>query len=134
MKPLIWLAEDEAGIADTLVYTLETDGFAVEWFERGLPLLERLAAERPALCILDVGLPDINGFELCRRLRERTDVPLMFLTARSEEMDRIIGLEIGADDYVASRFAARGQRPGAHHSASLHQGPDAGRRAGARWF
>ncbi|MCP1290306.1 MULTISPECIES: two-component system response regulator CreB [unclassified Chromobacterium] len=107
MKPLIWLAEDEAGIADTLIYTLETDGFDVEWFERGLPLLERLERAVPALCILDVGLPDINGFDLCRRLRERADVPLMFLTARSEEMDRIIGLEIGADDYVAKPFSPR---------------------------
>ncbi|VFS53286.1 Transcriptional regulatory protein CreB [Budvicia aquatica] len=65
---LIWLVEDEASIADTLIYTLETDGFDVTWFERGEPALAALNQTRPALAILDVGLPDINGFELCRRM------------------------------------------------------------------
>lgn len=105
--PLIWLVEDEASIADTLIYTLRTDGFVVEWFERGLPVLERLDAVTPALVILDVGLPDINGFELYRRIMSRVDIPLMFLTARSEEVDRIVGLEMGADDYVAKPFSPR---------------------------
>ncbi|MDR0806794.1 MAG: two-component system response regulator CreB [Enterobacteriaceae bacterium] len=105
---LIWLVEDEASIADTLIYTLETDGFQVKWFERGEPVLAALHHERPALAILDVGLPDINGFELCRRiLTQSADLPLIFLTARSEELDRIVGLEIGADDYIAKPFSPR---------------------------
>ncbi|BEE11421.1 DNA-binding response regulator [Aeromonas dhakensis] len=106
-KRTIWLVEDEASIADTLIYALQTDGFEVEWFSLGQPLLARLAQSRPDFLILDVGLPDISGFELCKEVRARCDVPLMFLTARSEEIDRLIGLEIGADDYVAKPFSPR---------------------------
>ncbi|MFK8772954.1 MULTISPECIES: beta-lactam response regulator transcription factor BlrA [Aeromonas] len=106
-KRLIWLVEDEASIADTLIYALQTDGFEVEWFPLGQPLLTRLEQTRPDFLILDVGLPDISGFELCKRVRALTDIPLMFLTARSEEIDRLIGLEIGADDYVAKPFSPR---------------------------
>lgn len=108
MKPLIWLVEDEASIADTLLYTLESEGFRVQWFERGEPALQQFAQQSPALAILDVGLPDINGFELCRQLLIRDEnLPVLFLTARSDELDRIIGLEIGADDYVAKPFSPR---------------------------
>ncbi len=107
MKPLIWLVEDEAGIADTLVYALQTEGYDVRWFERGQPVLDALQNERPSLVILDVGLPDINGFDLYRQILPRADLPLMFLTARSEEIDRIVGLELGADDYVAKPFSPR---------------------------
>ncbi|MGN5149868.1 beta-lactam response regulator transcription factor BlrA [Aeromonas enteropelogenes] len=106
-KRLIWLVEDEASIADTLIYALQTDGFEVEWFMLGQQLLTRLEQTRPDFLILDVGLPDISGFELCKQVRARSDVPLMFLTARSEEIDRLIGLEIGADDYVAKPFSPR---------------------------
>ncbi|MEG7344855.1 two-component system response regulator CreB [Serratia marcescens] len=108
MKPVLWLVEDEPSIADTLVYTLESEGFAVRWFERAEPALQALAQGAPALAILDVGLPDINGFELCRRLlAQAADLPILFLTARSDEVDRLIGLEIGADDYVAKPFSPR---------------------------
>ncbi|MFQ2003233.1 beta-lactam response regulator transcription factor BlrA [Aeromonas veronii] len=106
-KRVIWLVEDEASIADTLIYALQTDGFEVEWFMLGQQLLTRLEQTRPDFLILDVGLPDISGFELCKQVRARTDIPLMFLTARSEEIDRLIGLEIGADDYVAKPFSPR---------------------------
>ncbi len=106
-KRLIWLVEDEASIADTLIYALQTDGFELEGFPLGQPLLARLEQTRPDFLILDVGLPDISGFELCKRVRALTDIPLMFLTARSEEIDRLIGLEIGADDYVAKPFSPR---------------------------
>lgn len=108
MKPVIWLAEDESSIADTLLYALETEGFSVNWFERGEPLLVQLQHSQPALIILDVGLPDINGFELCKRiLAVHEDIPVIFLTARSEELDRIVGLEIGADDYIPKPFSPR---------------------------
>lgn len=106
-KRVIWLVEDEASIADTLIYALQTDGFEVEWFPLGQPLLARLEQSRPDFLILDVGLPDISGFELCKQVRALNDTPLMFLTARSEEIDRLIGLEIGADDYVAKPFSPR---------------------------
>jgi two-component system, OmpR family, catabolic regulation response regulator CreB len=106
-KRLIWLVEDEANIADTLIYALQTEGFEVTWFNLGETMLARLAQTQPDFLILDVGLPDINGFELCKRIRASCDTPLMFLTARSEEIDRLIGLEIGADDYVAKPFSPR---------------------------
>ena len=70
-QPRIWLVEDEASIAETLIYMLQQDGFAVTSFERGLPVLDAAARQLPDLAILDVGLPDISGFELCRRLLAR---------------------------------------------------------------
>ncbi|WP_392560190.1 two-component system response regulator CreB [Orbus mooreae] len=106
----IWLVEDEATIADTLVYRLEEDNYRVCWFERGELLLEALlnhTQKRPALIILDVGLPDILGFDLARIVLDKYDIPIIFLTARIEEIDRIVGLEIGADDYVAKPFSPR---------------------------
>ena len=107
-QPLIWLVEDEQGIADTLIYMLQQEGFSVEAFERGFPVLEKSRQQCPDAIILDVGLPDISGFELCRRLLERHPaLPILFLTARSDEVDRLLGLEIGADDYVAKPFSPR---------------------------
>jgi two-component system catabolic regulation response regulator CreB len=107
MKPAILLIEDEAAIADTLVYALGTEGFDVVWRSLGKDGLLALAAQPFALVILDVGRPDINGFELCKQIRRDSDVPLMFLTARHDEIDRVVGLEIGADDYVAKPFSPR---------------------------
>ncbi|MFI0488439.1 MAG: two-component system response regulator CreB [Yersinia sp. (in: enterobacteria)] len=108
MKSLIWLVEDEPSIADTLIYTLESEGFTLRWFDRGEPALAALANGTPALAIVDIGLPDINGFDLCRRILVLAPgLPVVFLTARSEELDRIIGLEMGADDYIAKPFSPR---------------------------
>ncbi|WP_336218407.1 two-component system response regulator CreB [Citrobacter amalonaticus] len=104
----VWLVEDEQGIADTLIYMLQQEGFSVQAFARGLPALEQSRHQCPDVAILDVGLPDISGFELCRRLLERHPaLPILFLTARSDEVDRLLGLEIGADDYVAKPFSPR---------------------------
>lgn len=106
-KPLILIVEDETGIADTLQYALRTEGFEPLWCDTGESALAALAKVLPALVILDVGLPDINGFELFKRLRERADMPVVFLTARGDEIDRVVGLELGADDYVAKPFSPR---------------------------
>lgn len=107
-QPRIWLVEDEMSIADTLVYQLQQEGFLVTAFERGLPALDAAHHHQPDLAILDVGLPDISGFELCRRLLARYPaLPVLFLTARSEEVDKLLGLEIGADDYIAKPFSPR---------------------------
>jgi two-component system catabolic regulation response regulator CreB len=106
-RPRILVVEDEPGIADTLVYALRTDGFDPQVAGTGAAALEALRAQAPALAILDVGLPDMNGFELYRRLREFSEVPVMFLTARTDEIDRVVGLELGADDYVAKPFSPR---------------------------
>ena len=107
MKPLILIVEDEAGIADTLQYALRTEGFEPAWCATGEAAQAAVAARVPALVILDVGLPDINGFELFKRLREQADVPVVFLTARGDEIDRVVGLELGADDYMAKPFSPR---------------------------
>jgi two-component system, OmpR family, catabolic regulation response regulator CreB len=105
--PHILIVEDEAAIADTLVYALQAEGFATSWLSLAGAALERLACEPFDLVILDVGLPDISGFEACKRLRRFSEVPVIFLTARDAEIDRVVGLEIGADDYVVKPFSPR---------------------------
>ena len=90
--PSILVIEDESAIADTILYALSTEGMTVEHCALGSAALARLRAQAPDLVILDVGLPDINGFEVCRTLRTFSDVPVIFLTARNEEIDRIVGL------------------------------------------
>ncbi|MBF3243593.1 response regulator, partial [Pseudomonas aeruginosa] len=105
--PHILIVEDEAAIADTLLYALQAEGFATTWVTlagEALALQERQPAD---LLILDVGLPDISGFEACKRLRRFSEVPVIFLTARDAEIDRVVGLEIGADDYVVKPFSPR---------------------------
>ncbi|MDM0036660.1 two-component system response regulator CreB [Variovorax sp. J22P271] len=109
-NPRILIAEDESGIADTLQYVLRTDGFVPVWCATAAQAIVQFTAEPPALAILDVGLPDMNGFELFKRLQALpggAQVPMLFLTARSDEIDRVVGLELGADDYIAKPFSPR---------------------------
>ncbi|WP_447744915.1 two-component system response regulator CreB [Pseudomonas nicosulfuronedens] len=105
--PHILIVEDEAAIADTLLYALQAEGFETTWLNLAGPALERLQRDVFDLVILDVGLPDISGFEACKRLRRFSEVPVIFLTARNAEIDRVVGLEIGADDYVVKPFSPR---------------------------
>lgn len=107
MDRLVLIVEDESGIADTVQYALETDSFAVSWVNNGKDALKELALKPVNLVILDIGLPDINGFELLKSIRKQSDIPVIFLSARNEEIDRIVGLEIGADDYVTKPFSPR---------------------------
>jgi two-component system catabolic regulation response regulator CreB len=107
MKPKILIIEDEPAIADTIQYALETDGFETRILSSGLPALGALTEDRFDLIILDIGLPDINGMELCKTIRESHTLPIIFLTARADEVDRVVGLEIGADDYVVKPFSPR---------------------------
>lgn len=107
MKPSILIVEDEPGIADTLQYALRTDGFEPLWVATGEAALARQREAPAALVILDVGLPDLSGFEVFKRLRAFSEVPVVFLTARADEIDRVVGLELGADDYVAKPFSPR---------------------------
>ena len=109
-KPRILIVEDESGIADTIQYVLATDGFAPVWCATAEQALREFAAQPPALAILDLGLPDLNGFELFKQLQALPggdQVPMLFLTARSDEIDRVVGLELGADDYVPKPFSPR---------------------------
>ena len=106
-KPLIIVIEDEPAIADTVIYALSTEGFEPHWYATGAAGLEACRTQRPALVLLDIGLPDWNGFELFKQLRLEITSPVIFLTARSEEIDRVVGLEIGADDYISKPFSPR---------------------------
>lgn len=103
----ILIIEDEPAIADTLVYALKTEGFAPEWCATGRAGLTALAAKPFALVVLDVGLPDGSGFDVCKTIRKSSTVPVLFLTARNTELDRVLGLELGGDDYLAKPFSPR---------------------------
>ena len=103
----ILIVDDEPAISDTLTYALRAEGFAAESCTLGGQALARLADGAHDLVVLDVGLPDMSGFDVCRALRRHSDIPVLFLTARSDEIDRIVGLELGGDDYVAKPFSPR---------------------------
>ena len=105
--PHILIVEDEAAIADTLIYALQSDGFTTSWLGLGQAAVEHQRRTPADLIILDIGLPDISGFEACKQLRRFSEVPVMFLSARDGEIDRVVGLEIGADDYVVKPFSPR---------------------------
>jgi two-component system catabolic regulation response regulator CreB len=107
MKERILVFEDEPAIAENLLYALETEGFAARRAATAQEGLALLARERFDLVVLDVGLPDMSGFDVCRTIRATSTIPIFFLTARSEEVDRIVGLEIGGDDYIVKPFSPR---------------------------
>lgn len=103
----ILVVEDEPSIAETILYALRTEHFEARHCETGGDAVSVLAKEAFDCVILDVGLPDISGFDVCRRVREHSQVPVIFLTARDGEIDRVLGLELGGDDYVAKPFSPR---------------------------
>lgn len=105
--PRILLVEDETAIAETVLYALRAEGFEAVHCLTGGEALRRARDLAFDLAVLDVGLPDIGGFALCRELRRDSDLPVIFLTAQGAEADRILGLEIGADDYVTKPFSPR---------------------------
>ena len=103
----IFLVDDEPAIAEAVSFALQAEGFRCLHFATGTACLVALAHEAPALVLLDVGLPDGSGFDLFRQIRELSTVPVVFLTARKEEIDRVVGLEMGADDYIVKPFSLR---------------------------
>jgi two-component system, OmpR family, catabolic regulation response regulator CreB len=106
-KPLILVVEDEPAIADAIQYALESEGFQCRRLQAGAEVAGVLERHPVSLVVLDIGLPDISGIEVCRQIRKRHDVPIIFLTARGAEVDRVVGLELGADDYVTKPFSPR---------------------------
>ena len=107
VMPHVLLVEDETSIADTLVYALETEHFEVTHCTTAGDALKVLAESSPDFAVLDVGLPDMSGFDLCMEIRKSSTIPVLFLTARDAEIDRILGLELGGDDYVTKPFSPR---------------------------
>jgi two-component system, OmpR family, response regulator RegX3 len=105
--PKLLLVEDEKSIAEGLAITLEAEGFQVAWVKDGLDAIPAWERVRPDLVVLDLMLPGMSGTEICRALRSRSDVPIIMLTAREAEVDRVVGLELGADDYVTKPFSTR---------------------------
>ncbi len=105
--PKLLLVEDEKSIAEGLAITLEAEGFQVAWVKDGLDAIGAWERVRPDLVVLDLMLPGMSGTEICRTLRSRSDVPIIMLTARDAEVDRVVGLELGADDYVTKPFSTR---------------------------
>jgi len=101
----ILLVEDDPGIAEVLVFSLQAAGHEVVSVSRGRDAVAKAA--RFECVLLDIGLPDLDGFEVCRQIRRVSDVPVVFLTSRSDEIDRVVGLELGADDYVTKPFSTR---------------------------
>jgi len=105
--PKLLLVEDEKSIAEGLAITLEAEGFQVAWVKDGLDAIPAWERVRPDLVVLDLMLPGMSGTEICRAIRSRSDVPIIMLTARDAEVDRVVGLELGADDYVTKPFSTR---------------------------
>jgi DNA-binding response OmpR family regulator len=140
----VLVVEDEESIASFVSMYLKKGGFAVSVAANGTEALAKASSEGPSLIVLDLALPDIDGIDVCRRIRQRSDVPILMLTARDDDVDKIIGLEVGADDYLTKPFNPRelvarvksilrraSPARRALESATLSHGPltvDAGRR------
>lgn len=107
MKGTILVVDDEPSIVELVAFNLERAGYAVSKAYDGLEALEKARQLKPALLVLDVMLPSVDGFDVCRELRKESQVPILFLTAREDEVDRVLGLELGADDYLTKPFSPR---------------------------
>jgi DNA-binding response OmpR family regulator len=103
----VLVVEDEASIASFVAAYLKNAGYAVRTTASGTEALKLVESEKPALVVLDLMLPDIDGVEVCKRIRQNSDLPVLMLTARDEDVDKIIGLEVGADDYMTKPFNPR---------------------------
>lgn len=107
MAEKILIVDDEKPIVDSIKYTLYKEGYDVVVSYDGEDALEKVRKENPDLIILDIMLPKLSGLEVCRIIRRTSNVPIIMLTARGEDMDRVVGLELGADDYVSKPFSMR---------------------------
>lgn len=107
MSSKVLVVEDDKTLLDVLVYNLKKDGYTVFTAANGVQALNLARSEKPDLIILDIMLPEIDGFEVCRLLRKEMTVPILMLTAKTEEIDRVVGLELGADDYMTKPFSLR---------------------------
>ena len=103
----ILVVDDEASIVTMLAYNLKKEGYDVVTAEDGEVALEKFESEKPDLLLLDIMMPKMDGYEVCRKIREKSNVPIIMLTARADEVDKVVGLEMGADDYVTKPFGNR---------------------------
>ena len=103
----IYVVDDEVNILEILTYNLEKEGYTVKSFQNGKNFLRQFEEGKPDLVILDLMLPDIDGFDICKTIKSNTDVPIIILSAKGEELDKVLGLELGADDYIVKPFGIR---------------------------
>jgi DNA-binding response OmpR family regulator len=103
----VLVVEDEPALAETIQYSLEREGLRVKVAADGLSALERFRTEQPSLVLLDLMLPELSGLDVLRSIREESTVPIVILTAKDSEADKVAGLELGADDYVTKPFSMR---------------------------
>ena len=103
----VLVVDDDPHIRDVVCFALRRAGYEPLPADNGFAALDLAAREAPALVILDILMPELDGTDVCRRLRKRSEVPIIFLTSKDEELDRIVGLELGADDYVVKPFSPR---------------------------
>lgn len=107
MERKILVVDDEKPIVDILKFNLEKEGFEVLTADNGMSALEIALSQNPDLILLDIMLPKMDGFDVCRKVREKLNVPIIMITARDEEVDKVLGLELGADDYITKPFSVR---------------------------
>ena len=107
MAKTIYIVDDEENILEIVEYNLQKNGYDVKGFGDGKSFLDYFKTKKPDLVILDLMLPDIDGFDICKDIKEKTDVPVIILSAKGEEFDKVLGLELGADDYVVKPFGIR---------------------------
>ncbi len=107
MERKILVVDDERPIVDILKFNLEKEGFSVLTADNGLSALDFALTQNPDLILLDIMLPKMDGFDVCRKIREKSNVPIIMITARDEEVDKVLGLELGADDYITKPFSVR---------------------------
>lgn len=107
MQKLIYTVDDEENILEIVNFNLEKNGYIAKGFLSGKDFLESFHKEKPDLVILDLMLPDIDGYEICKRIKNNSHIPVIILSARGEELDKVLGLELGADDYIVKPFGVR---------------------------
>ena len=107
MPKNIYIVEDEENILEIISYNLEKNGYKVKGFQKGKDFLDYFERKKPDMVILDLMLPDMDGFDICRDIKNKSSVPVIILSARGEELDKVLGLELGADDYIVKPFSVR---------------------------
>jgi two-component system, OmpR family, alkaline phosphatase synthesis response regulator PhoP len=107
MQKIIVIVEDDENILEIVSYNLEKNGYKIKGFQKGHDFLNYFEKKKPDMVILDLMLPDIDGFDICREIKNKSNLPVIILSAKGEELDKVIGLELGADDYIVKPFSVR---------------------------
>ncbi len=107
MSKVIYIVEDDENILEIVSFNLEKSGYRVRGFQKGRDFLDYFDKKQPDMVILDLMLPDMDGFDICRSIKNKSNIPVIILSARGEELDKVLGLELGADDYIVKPFSVR---------------------------